>query len=135
MARRLKVQGLDKLRRNCRRMANVVRAAAFVAVGDGAEAIADAARDRAPVRTGTMRDAIKVRRSIPRPGVARAEVYIDADDFEGDFYPPMVEFGTEDTPAQPFMRPAADEKGAAAVRRTRRGIAIAIEAAGEKGRG
>lgn len=61
-----------------------------------AEAIVDAARARVPVVTGELRDSIQV---------TEAGVEVGAD------YGVFVEYGTSDTEAQPFLRPAADEIG------------------------
>ena len=58
-----------------------------------AQAIAADARARAPVATGFLRDSIEV----TEEGV---EVMAD--------YGLFVEYGTSDTVAQPFIRPAAD---------------------------
>lgn len=59
-----------------------------------AQEIAATARSLVPVETGTLRDSITA-----EPG----RVYTDVD------YAPFVEYGTSVDPAQPFLRPAADE--------------------------
>lgn len=59
-----------------------------------AEAGAEAARRRAPVDTGKLRDSIQAN---------GARFGSDVD------YALYVEFGTTDTPAQPYLRPAIDD--------------------------
>jgi len=63
----------------------------------------DAARlaaDRAPKRTGTLAASIHVRDTSDG-----AEVVVEAD------YGAYVEYGTSDTPSQPFLLPAVQEAG------------------------
>ena len=70
---------------------------------DGADAAARAARDRAPVRTGTLRRSIRVNEARRRGSRIEASVSTDVP------YARFVEYGTSDTPAQPFMTPAEKE--------------------------
>lgn len=63
-----------------------------------AEAGAEDARRRVPVDTGRLRDSIKVARTA---NGARYGSDVD--------YALFVEFGTVDTPAQPFLRPGLDD--------------------------
>ena len=66
-----------------------------------AEGIADRAKQRAPVETGRLRDAIHVERDGD-------DVYILGGDSEV-WYGHLVEYGTRYVPAQPFLVPAAEE--------------------------
>lgn len=72
-------------------------------VGRLVEDIADDARRFVPVDTGATRDGIEATGAVN--GRARVNVtrLVPGDDPE---VPKFIEFGTEDTPAQPFMRPA-----------------------------
>lgn len=63
-----------------------------------AEAGAEGARQRVPVDTGRLHDSIE---SSYENGVSRYHSNVD--------YDLDVEFGTRDTPAQPFLRPALDD--------------------------
>lgn len=81
-------------------------------VADGAEMVADAARSIVPVDTGTLRDSIEV--------VANGDT---ADVVVGAEYGPYVEFGTSDTPAQPFLRPALDSETDRVTSQIGRGLA------------
>jgi HK97 gp10 family phage protein len=67
-----------------------------------AEAIRDEARRLAPVGTGELRRSIVIE-DEPNSGELRVGWYKIA-----GAHGPFVEFGTEDTPAQPHLRPAAD---------------------------
>lgn len=71
------------------------------AVEATANAIRDQARENAPVRTGALRDSIETVTGVDERG-AFARVVVR--DFKGGW----LEFGTERTRAQPYLRPAAD---------------------------
>ena len=73
------------------------------AIKEGAEDVATGAKERVPVQTGALRDAIYVKRGGP----AQYEVY--AGD-ENAFYGHMVERGTKYATARPFLVPAADDE-------------------------
>jgi HK97 gp10 family phage protein len=66
-----------------------------------------AAENLAPVKTGHLRRSFKKRVSQEAGGLS-VEISNDAP------YAAFVEFGTSDTPAQPYMRPAMDRARAAA---------------------
>lgn len=63
-----------------------------------AERVVEEAKSRAPVRTGTLRDSIRVR----RVNQYRNDVVVGAP------YGQFVEFGTSRMAAQPFFIPAAE---------------------------
>lgn len=93
-----RVAGIAELRRELDRLSVQVQAGIKAASTDSAVEIRDNARSNAPIDTGDLRDAIKVR-SIP----IGSEVGIfDPDVDYGDY----LEFGTSRMPAQPFMTPA-----------------------------
>jgi HK97 gp10 family phage protein len=79
-----------------------------------AEVVADAARQRVPVLTGTLKDTIRVTRLTGDP---RRNIRIYAGSRikggsmkkgaeRGAFYAHMVEYGTVKMRARPFLRPA-----------------------------
>lgn len=68
----------------------------------GAEMVASRAKDRVPVKTGKLRDAIHVERE------GAGEYAVIAGDTEV-FYGHIVEHGGAHTPARPFLTPAAEE--------------------------
>lgn len=72
------------------------------AMEDIAEEIADKATSAAPRDTGALADSIEGG-AVLEGGTWKARVVAEVD------YAAYVEFGTSDTPAQPFLRPAADE--------------------------
>jgi HK97 gp10 family phage protein len=70
----------------------------------GANIIVDRAKEIVPVDTGTLRDSIE---ALEIDG----DVYIHASaDQGGGEYSAFVEFGTVKMSAQPYVRPAIDEK-------------------------
>jgi HK97 gp10 family phage protein len=88
------VLGVDALLARLARAAAIGEVAQHAAQTELAEEVASVARQLSPVDTGTL----------------QASITADADRVYTDVaYAPFVEYGTSDTPAQPFMRPAADE--------------------------
>jgi HK97 gp10 family phage protein len=71
--------------------------------------IRDEARRLAPKETGTLRRSIKVINVYDKD--TKNVEYRVGWDKDVAFYGPMIEFGTEDTPPQPHLRPAADKFG------------------------
>lgn len=67
-----------------------------------AEAVEERAKNRVPVRSGKLRDAIHTERQ------ALGEYMVIAGNTEA-FYGHIVEHGGAHTPAQPFMVPAAED--------------------------
>jgi len=74
------------------------KAAGAGIVASGAAEVEQAAKARAPVLTGALRDSIHTETDSEGARVGTSIPYAAP-----------VEFGTSDTPAQPFLRPAADQ--------------------------
>jgi HK97 gp10 family phage protein len=72
-----------------------------------AAAIRDDARRLAPRRTGALRRSIKVE-NVYDPTTGRVEYRVGWDKRIAH-YGGLVELGTEDTPARPHLRPAAEK--------------------------
>lgn len=72
---------------------------AQAATDAGAESMADDMRGLAPMDTGELVDGIQV---VENEDGTRDVGTVDVE------HAPFVEFGTEDTPAQPFATPAAE---------------------------
>lgn len=84
-----------------------------VALRAGAEAIAEDAKGRVPVRTGALRDAIHVEHLPARGDLPEAEQVIAGDG--GDvFYGHIVEHGSaaNNVPPHPFLIPAFEAQAA-----------------------
>lgn len=96
----VRVTGLAQTRAALARVGAQIRAAAEEATDEAAEAMADQMRADVPVRTGQTRSEIGVRDG-DQPGTKEVGAF-DSD--HGGY----VEFGTEDTPAQPFVTPASE---------------------------
>jgi HK97 gp10 family phage protein len=82
-----------------------------------AEAVADRARERVPVDTGALRDAIHTEQ--------RGDDYAVIAGNDRAFYGHMVEFGTSHSAAHPFLIPALEQERAlieARVRAAMRGL-------------
>lgn len=76
-------------------------------VRDVANEIRKRARQKAPKKTGALRRGIQVVNVYDRE-TGLVEYHVGWNKRTA-FYGPLVELGTEDTPARPHLRPAADE--------------------------
>jgi HK97 gp10 family phage protein len=70
------------------------------ALGQGAEAIAEGARERVPVESGDLRDAIHTEEVENGWSVVAGDEQV--------YYGHLVEHGTAHTAARPFLTPAAE---------------------------
>jgi HK97 gp10 family phage protein len=78
-----------------------LRRRVIVATEQGAELVAQKAKARVPIESGSLRNAIHVERD-------GADVYVVAGDREA-FYGHMVEHGTRHSAPHPFLIPALEE--------------------------
>jgi HK97 gp10 family phage protein len=98
------------------------------AMGDvlyaAAQIIADAARSRVRVRTGKLRDSIKIGLTAKDETVERGQGI-----FVGSTSPiaHIIEFGASHRPARPYMRPAYDAEATAAQKEIRDGFLKALD--------
>lgn len=74
----------------------LIRAALAAAVDDAGLAVAERARELAPVETGELRDSIHYDRDLPDGGTVRADAP----------YAAYVELGTVHMAAEPYLTPA-----------------------------
>lgn len=72
-----------------------------------ADEVRKLARQKAPKETGALKRSLKVENYYDSS--TRMVEYRVGWDKRIAFYGPLVELGTEDTPARPHLRPAADE--------------------------
>ena len=107
------VSGFRDLERTLERTERAISEDALVsATQKGAQIIVDAARSRAPRRTGKLAEGIK--HEIVEASSSEVQAKIGPDVSYGRH----VELGTRHNPAQPFLRPALDERGKAAMNTT-----------------
>ncbi|KVG77220.1 HK97-gp10 family putative phage morphogenesis protein [Burkholderia ubonensis] len=130
----IQVIGLADLRADFERLAKAQSTKALRrATVAGAKVIRDAARARAPKRSGKLRRNIvsAALRQKDAPGLATAGVRVRSkgkgDSPTNAFYWRFVELGTQHMKAEPFMRPAFDASLAQAEGAIRTEIARAID--------
>ena len=80
-----------------------MQAAAISAIMDAGRDVVEEAKRRVPVKTGRLRDSIKIQR-LSRKGLS-VKVGVKTSDC---FYHRWVELGTRRTPKHPYLRPARD---------------------------
>lgn len=95
----VRITGVDELLRKVDRASKNVPEAARRGCLRGAVVIEGAAKGHAPVKTGMLRNSIK---SEPIPLGAQVGPHVE--------YAAYQEYGTMYMPAQPYMRPAVEEK-------------------------
>lgn len=118
----------DKARNLFRALPRSVRKATAVALDSAANEVAEAIKRAVPVDRGELRESVKVKRGLGRyrKEAAGREADVAVRVTEGDkrtFYAPFVEFGTQDTPAQPHFWPtwrASRRRIVAKIRRAQR---------------
>jgi HK97 gp10 family phage protein len=126
------VQGVDKLRRALvDELPKQVRAQLEIAMTEGAALIAAGAKFRVPVDMGNLRDSIRVSNVYTgRRGALVIRISAGEPTPDGYNTARLVEFGTVDTPAQPFMLPSQRANRKRAERRMRKAMVDAIRKEG-----
>ncbi len=100
---RLRVEGVADVTNSLDRLSREISEAVVPGTLQAGQVLEQAMQQRAPVRTGRLRDSIMV--EITEQSASCVEVEVGptvayADD---------VEFGTSRSPAKPYLRPAIDE--------------------------
>ena len=114
------MKGLQKFPANIQK--NVMNGA----IRAGAAYVRDEAKKRVPVRSGTLKRSLTVRKVRVRDKnlVKYKVVLTHGKGAKNDaYYGSMVEFGTSKLPAQPFMRPAAQQSAPKVVEASRKYLA------------
>lgn len=116
MARRTGIEGLDKLKDAAHKAAEAARKSAEATIRTEVETVRSEMRRDVPVDSGQLRDSIRGRAS-GLEGEVRATARHSI----------FVEFGTSDTPAQPYAFPAAARARARLPKRLAESIRTAVE--------
>lgn len=107
---RIKGAGAKSLARQIERTTKRAMAAATAAVQEAADDVAEDARQQSPRDSGELVESIEVADARQTGLMAEAAVEVSAP------HAGAVEYGTADTAAQPFLRPAVEGSGPRAVR-------------------
>jgi HK97 gp10 family phage protein len=97
------MEGVDVLVSKLAALEKAMDTGAKRGVAEQADRAATDAESMVPVDSGALAGTIRTEQSEMSASVVAGDDSID--------YPGYVEFGTSRTPAQPFMRPAADRQG------------------------
>ena len=123
-----RLEGARETERALRRLPRQVQGRIEMnALRQGAKPIREAAQDRAPKDTGELEEEIIVR-GRRRQGETVVRIGPSKKAFQGM----LQEFGTEHHPAQPWLRPAFDEKVAEALDRIGEFLGRGIERAAKR---
>ena len=101
------IEGLDEAIKLVEQLGNAAAEALDKASGAGAEIVLAAAKQKAPVDTGLLRDSLTLKKSKVRKPHIKSEHVVTRGKGAAHFAP--VELGTSKMKAQPFLRPAIDE--------------------------
>lgn len=103
------LSGLDDLLGTLSRMeASLSEQRLQEAAQAGADVLAERAREFAPVASGTLREDIHTRAEVHGFQATGTVEVLDSAKGGQIHYAIFVEYGTENAPAEPFMRPAFD---------------------------
>lgn len=122
----LKISGGPELEAALRELGNKIAGRLGInAVRAGARVIAATARAKVPVRTGRLKKSLRIfdDRELSRLRGSERAAYAGTREPYGH----LVEFGTAHSAAKPFLRPALDEAGQAAIDRMTDNLASGIE--------
>ena len=115
------IKGSEKLRRQLQSIPDLLAVPIKKQIAEGLQQVQKTAQQNAPVRTGALKKSIKT--EIETDGL-KGRVYSDAP------HAHLVEFGTVNAPAQPFMFPAWRENRNKIVRGIKRAADSALQAMG-----
>ncbi|MFN3232935.1 MAG: HK97-gp10 family putative phage morphogenesis protein [Alphaproteobacteria bacterium] len=118
---KISVTGEDRLARRLAKLERDIRSGVAKALREGAEVIAESARERVADQTDGTGDLEESIRVVTAPDGLSARVEATAP------HAAHVEFGTVDQPAQPFMTPAVEENRQAVVDGVRDAVRNAIK--------
>lgn len=126
-------QSLDKLLEDLpKKLANKILREALRKAG---KIVQQAMKDRAPVDKGELKRSITVRKGKrKRKGSQSVVIFPDPVKFKDDFHAPYLEWGTSDTEAQPFARPAFDATKDQALAIVRKEVTEAVATAKARGK-
>lgn len=116
------LNGLDDLRRDLLGLArSLEREAGPAALKEALDVLESGVRSRTPRRTGALVSAEAETAPRDRRGVVSGAVVVASD------HAAAVEFGTGDTPAEPYMRPTAESDGPRALDAAARSLSRWLE--------
>ena len=120
------IKGSEKLRRQLLSIPDLLAVPIKKQIAEGLQQVQKTAQQNAPVRTGALKKSIKT--EIETDGL-KGRVYSDAP------HAHLVEFGTVNAPAQPFMFPAWRENRNKIVGGIKRAADSALQAMGRTSTG
>lgn len=126
---RVEIEGVEQLISNLGKInKNATRRSLGKAAKAGAEPIAKRAKELAPVDTGKLKSSIRPKFAYRSSRAVRVEISstLKKKGKSWHSYDYYQEFGTSQHPAQPFMRPAADEQKEKAIEETRKAMELAV---------
>ncbi|KNF07008.1 phage protein, HK97 gp10 family [Gottschalkia purinilytica] len=106
----MKLEGMDELLRKLEDMGNVGSRIENQALKKAAEPILQEAKSNVKVRTGKLKEGLKIGSVKSKNGNKYVEIGITKDDTSKIFYGKFLEWGTSKMKARPFLGPAFESK-------------------------
>ena len=105
----IEISGVDEILNRLQQIGANVSRFENQALGNAAEPVLEDAKANAPVRTGKLKEGLKISSIKTKEGMKYVLVGVDKSDNSKIFYGKFVEFGTTKMSARPFLGPAYEK--------------------------
>jgi len=105
----IELSGVDEILNRLQQIGANVSRLENKALKDAAEPVLEDAKVNAPIRTGKLKEGLKISGIKNRDGTKYVLVGIDKSDSSKIFYGKFIEFGTSKMSPRPFLEPAYEK--------------------------
>lgn len=124
--RKTYIEGLEQVQKAFEEIGEAAAQILDKATFDGAKIVLDAAKDKAPVKTGELKESLILKKAKVKDKNRRCQYYVTRQKGKAPHFAP-VELGTSKMEARPYLRPAFDENTSRVAREINKAI---LKAAG-----
>lgn len=105
----IELSGVDEILNRLQQIGANISRLENKALQDAAEPVLEDAKANAPIRTGKLKEGLKISGVKNRDGTKYVLVGIDRSDNSNIFYGKFIEFGTSKMSPRPFLEPAYEK--------------------------
>ncbi|KOF56120.1 phage protein, HK97 gp10 family [Clostridium sp. DMHC 10] len=105
----IELTGVDEILNRLQQMGENVVRLENKALKNAAEPVLEDAKANVPIRTGKLKEGLKIGKIKNKDGVKYILVGVDRGDNSEIFYGKFIEFGTSKRAAHPFLQPAYEK--------------------------
>lgn len=105
----IELTGVDEILNRLQQMGENVGRLENKALKNAAEPVLEDAKANVPIRTGKLKEGLKIGKIKNKDGVKYILVGVDRGDNSEIFYGKFIEFGTSKRAAHPFLQPAYEK--------------------------